>query len=932
MKRLILSLILTAAAFWPARAINTTQTVEQVTTAMTLDTDVDLHITGASPFGSDGTINITNRDHAVVILEAVKPSMAIKLLSKITINGAAAKNGTNCQVRMWDRGSIILPYGGTSFKPLTVYDEDNCEGNSYTALTIGHNNGFMKDIPNAWNNRIKSFKLKRGYMVTFALRKSGRGYSRCFIAADNDLEVTLPALMSGRISSYRIFEWYNTSKAGISDMISTSNLAKLNAQTSFTWSAGSSLLPDAECVPHHIKENWPSPSDLGKCTFSPHMKTNNEPKNSSDDAPCDMDDILANWEDLMRTGMRLCTPSSWDGSDYWNATGFLADFLNEIDSRGWRCDIIDLHGYWGEGAFTTNVNNWAQTFKRPVWITEWVWGASWSGGSGIFKEASSKDNPTAADLQKNKEVVSRILDNLNSNNACERYFYWNGEANCSKLLRGGNLTPAGEYFATMKTNGPGYTNYGNYIPKAPPTSQIDDLKASFTASDGICKLTWTNRNFDLANTVTLQRRDGLGIWQTVGTWTGAELEIKTVITVEDELLTPNNYSYRVKEDFYDGMSKLSNIATMSLDAAKGTPDVQFGSITALPLDKSFNYFLEPFAKDEQPVVVTGSSTNKNNSAFLVDQVMSIPLMKENYNFFQFRLNVGKDDKETTFKNTENVGYIIARPGNGTIGALPYEAAYLPESITKDIVEVQFAQPFTEAPIVMASPILSSESAAACAWRIWDVTPEGFKIQLMQEKGVTAAIAERKMAYFAIAKGTGSNGVGTLFTVADTTLTFNSSAVASTKPINFDTEKANPIVLAQMQTFNYPATAVLRLGTTNETGTRVRMQIDKTNSQAALSLQQTATERIGYIVLSDDPDYDAISTTRTSAKALRTSFYGNNLEISDAASSASIYNAQGQLTHRATLKSGRASVNTSAWPRGIYFVRTDAQHTAKVVVR
>ena len=43
-------------------------------------------------------------------------------------------------------------------------------------------------------NAIRSFKLKRGYMVTFALGKSGWGYSRCFIADKEDLEVpAMPA-------------------------------------------------------------------------------------------------------------------------------------------------------------------------------------------------------------------------------------------------------------------------------------------------------------------------------------------------------------------------------------------------------------------------------------------------------------------------------------------------------------------------------------------------------------------------------------------------------------------------------------------------------------------------------------------------------------------------------------------------------------------
>ena len=56
--------------------------------------------------------------------------------------------------------------------------------------------------------RIRSFRLKRGYMVTFSIQDAGRGYSRCFIAADADLVFnTLPKLLDKRICSYRVFRW-----------------------------------------------------------------------------------------------------------------------------------------------------------------------------------------------------------------------------------------------------------------------------------------------------------------------------------------------------------------------------------------------------------------------------------------------------------------------------------------------------------------------------------------------------------------------------------------------------------------------------------------------------------------------------------------------------------------------------------------------------
>ena len=79
-------LLLVAAL--PSFAANTVTSVEQVTSTVELTTDVDYVITGETPFGANGVVNIINTDHAVVIFKTVKPSAVIKLLSKnVKING-----------------------------------------------------------------------------------------------------------------------------------------------------------------------------------------------------------------------------------------------------------------------------------------------------------------------------------------------------------------------------------------------------------------------------------------------------------------------------------------------------------------------------------------------------------------------------------------------------------------------------------------------------------------------------------------------------------------------------------------------------------------------------------------------------------------------------------------------------------------------------
>ena len=509
-------------------AANRRTNISKVTSHVDVTASVDYCITGPEPFSEEGMVNIVNTDKAVLIMQRIKPSVAIAdWLSHVQINGEAAVNGTNCQVKIYDHGCIILPYGN-SFKPLTVYSEQAFGGESCNNFGLENSGGFMNTLTAAkLNNRIRSFKLKRGYMVTFSTRASGRGYSRCFIAADADLQVrNLPAVLDKKITSYRIFKWYDTGKpqlaaAGGNDAACSA----LNVTSTYTWGTTSSMSPDVENVPHHIYENYPSPASLGACTTSPHMKTNNEPMNTADDPKGkteDVDAVLANWEDLMATGMRLCSPSSWDGSDYTNGTGYIKRFIDSIDARGWRCDIIDLHCYWPESNFST-IKNWTNSTGRPVWISEWVWGASWNS-NGAFASGVTESQ--------NADVLKRICPEMNSNDCIERYYYWNGERDPSKLYKNGNLTAAGEYYASI-VSGLGYNGKYDFVPTTPPQYGPSNFSCS-VLSTGKTRLTWYDSNGEFNQLMEVQMKNADGLWVVLDTITQKETASNYLYTIDSD--------------------------------------------------------------------------------------------------------------------------------------------------------------------------------------------------------------------------------------------------------------------------------------------------------------------------------------------------------------------------------------------------------------
>jgi len=494
MSRLAVAMMLLAICL-PNSADNTKTTVAQVTENISLTENVDYHIESATPFANNAVVDIVNIDHAVVILDSVKPSAVIskKLLSHVKINGKAATNNSNCQIKLYNRGAIILPYG-QNFIPLTVYSEQHFKGDSTKSFRINATQGGYMVTLNAQqlNNRIRSFKLKRGYMVTFANKANGRGYSRCFIAANKDLEVpVLPGVLDRSISSYRIFRWYDTGKACLANDTRAESVSALNVTSCYSFGLGESRLPDAECVPHHIYEDWPSASACGGVGYSPHLKTNNEPGNSADDHPQTVKQILDNWENLMATGMRLCSPSSHDGS-----LGHLREFMDSIDARGWRCDIIDLHCYWPEGSFNGIKGSWVDRYHRPIWISEWVWGASWNN-NGAFASGVTE--------AQNCEVVERICEKLNSWDYIERYYYWNSERDPSRIYKDGHLTAAGKMYANLNS-GVGYNGKYDYAPRVPKQREPGKLTIQYDKEAGTALLKWYEYNGELNTSVTVQRK------------------------------------------------------------------------------------------------------------------------------------------------------------------------------------------------------------------------------------------------------------------------------------------------------------------------------------------------------------------------------------------------------------------------------------------
>lgn len=924
MRRIYLFILFIISGMSLAQADNITRTITQVTSAVTLSEDVDYHITSSTPFTSTGSVNITDTAHAVIIFDALKPTDAVNQLGFVSINGEAARNGYNCQVKIYDRGAIVMPYG-SDFKPLTVFSEQNCQGDSCNDFGTENSGGYMNTMTTAQLcNRMQSFRLKRGYMVTFSLLPSGRGYSRCFIADKADLEVNLPDLMKNRVSSYRVFKWYDTSKAGLANSTDNTTNEALNTQWCYSFGLGENAGLNRECVPHHIYEDWPSAASCGQVTYSPHLKTNNEPLNTSDDHPQDINTILDNWENLMATGMRLCSPSSWDGS--WS---FMGQFLDSIDARGWRCDIVDAHCYWTTSQFN-NLQSWYNSYgnnngKRPIWISEWCWGASWNSNGAFASGVTDSDVASA---------LKTICSNLNSWGYIERYAYWNSEADISKIYRSGALTEAGSYYASMDP-GIGYnSSYATYIPSNPRMYDPSSLELTFLPLKSVARLEWTESNGELNDSMWVERKEGTlstAQWKYLGPVTLSETSGS--YTYNDTIDHAAYYTYRIAVRTWSGGLRYSNEVSNSVEGSTSLTNeldpgnLQYGTITTGTTDYSYLFYSTPF--EEQPAVIFGSMSNHASSMAPIEVVSNFYRSQKKYSSFRYHIMcMNQGDYLTEFQLTNGtavtdyVSYLVAKKGIGTIGSLKFEAGTLEDTtqtttyyLAGDTVSYTFNQTFNDVPVVMATPIMTSTTYPAIP-RIFDVTKEGFKVVFQRQRSLIESNAVRnavRASFIAIEQGETSDGNGKRIIVNDTTWNIKSKVTLSNR-VDFNESIENPTFLIQLQTNNDSAMAILRTRATSlwlstdtaQTRTNIRVMVDDTDTRTCANPTSVNpwTERAGWILICDDPETSGITNVSTTQTGKREIYTINGIRVND---------------------------DFDALPSGIYIIR-DGSTTKKVIKR
>lgn len=534
--------------------------IYQVHGSVELTDTVDLHIVSSKPFALVASVNIKN-NAAWIIFDNVRPSTVISnWLPYIKVNGASAINNSNVRVAVYLDGAAVIPCASKE-TAMTGYTEKGAAGK---AIELAKKN---YTTLGADNNQMRSFVLKRGYMAVVATGQSGEGYSRVYVADHADLVVNdLPEALDRRISSVHIKPWQYVSKKGWCSTQNDNGVAggvkTMNASWFYTWSADRNSTADAEYVPIRQHIYWPSMSTLAGKEASTHVLGFNEPDHSEQHDKCDCGGVISSWtattktQDMGTLPMRVGSPAPTDLS-------WVKEYIGHVDDMAYRCDYVALHAYWGPNeangaqAWYNRLKDVYDKTKRPIWITEWAYGASWT------KETWPSNY--GEQLEKNRAAIFDIVNMLESCPFVERYSYYQWDTSSRRFINDdGWVTPAGTVYQKTRST----FAYNKDYQKAPNWWRPAVKKAQLAISGNSRNLifTVTNTNGDCADVITLEHYSKkTGQWTAMYEWTDRSKFDDTELTYRTPVGDIDRYEdrFRVKTVTLFGSESVSVPVDMS---------------------------------------------------------------------------------------------------------------------------------------------------------------------------------------------------------------------------------------------------------------------------------------------------------------------------------------------------------------------------------
>ncbi len=755
-----------------------------------------------------------NTPDSWIYFDNIRPQVVVdSLLKFISVNETAAVVNTNARVSIYLHGTVVIPQS-VQFQPLKVYTNQSFKGDSASYSLHVYNNNL-----GALDNKIRSFKLKRGYMATFANASDGTGYSRVFIADKSDLELAvMPDLLDRKVSFIRVLRWDWPSKKGWAGW-NTTDWRITNSTWRYDWNSGGNTDNHVEYVP--IKQNggWPSWSSINTKQNVSHVLGFNEP-DQADQANMKFQTMIDMWPDFMRTGLRIGSPAfanPWNGAN----GGTLFDFIKKCEELNYRVDFVALHCYWGGKSPQNWYNDLKSIYnqvKRPLWITEWNNGANWTTEAWPTADRSL----STANAAKQLNDLRGILTVLDTASFIERYSIYNWVQDCRAVVLNNQLTPAGEYYAANK---PGFTFNKKY--EAIPGFRFSNPTLSITFGTKNVTLTQTDTNAEMFEGVILEKSMDDKGFEVFTEREGSVGNVRDTFDVE----IGKRIRYRLKAKL-PGNTFTPYSPEIGYDFTTNS-NIQCGNLRYNNVDWNPVFFGKSYLSI--PVIILGAPTSANTNVLMSPRVRLINSSTR----FNAQLATWAYQNVTSLTRDETVPYLCLVNGVYNFGGLKAIAGRTTANGSV-WTTVTFPEAFDTIPVVFATQLLANSTNATTA-RVRKVTKTGFELRIQKEATVTTVPGSESVSYFAITPGVGMMD-GRKVVVGKTADNFISPT--QYKTIMFNDSIANPLFYGQLQTCNDDTvTAVLRVFSVSSKNATVIKQRER--SQGIIAAQ---TESAGWMII------------------------------------------------------------------------------------
>jgi hypothetical protein len=427
---------------------------------LALNTEGYLDLNSNTPFQNNVAINFLSGISWIRTFNLKGAAIQTNHLTQIKVNNQASVYQSNIRLDNYYLNGTVIRTNDLSITPLTLYDNTNLQGSSTNLSLNSIHSG--AGIPNNIDNKAESFILKKGYMVTFAVLEDGTGKSKNYIASEEDLIINeLPSYLKNDISFVRVIPWNWVTKKG-----RTGTDTELNNTWTYQWSNTGNSSIELEYAP--MAWGFGGANDDGDITLykskfkATHVMAFNEADNCNDQSGqynnlCNTDIAVSTYKNLMKTGLRLVSPSCRENAPF----GWLKEFHDKANAQDIRIDVIAVHWYdWGSNPtnssnanptdvfnrFKTYLKNVHDLYNLPIWITE-------------FNANPNRINAT------NYGFMQLALPYLETLDYVERYCWYQPNALAGSTIK------YGDYY---EADGITLTNVGNFYKNQVSTPSIPE--------------------------------------------------------------------------------------------------------------------------------------------------------------------------------------------------------------------------------------------------------------------------------------------------------------------------------------------------------------------------------------------------------------------------------------------------------------------------